>query len=293
MGPLVSLFIPTRRRPELLTRALKSAFAQNYPHLEILVVIDGPDPATAWALRPYLGHPQLRVIQRPTQGGACRARNDAIESAQGELITGLDDDDELLVDHVTMLVQALQRSKAPFVATTSVLLRQTGTLVRHAFEGPVLLDRLLSENVIGNQVLTYTAHLRAVGGFDPNMPAWQDYDLWVRLTERFGPGYKIDARTYLQHQEHDLERISSRNRIFLAHETFARKHSSLLSEKHLASLELLAFATAHEPISFAQLIRFVRAGTPRRAATAFVADHFPRLRTFLLRTVSTKGHTRR
>ena len=43
---LVSVVIPTRGRPALLLRALRSVFAQTLSDLEAVVVIDGPDPET-------------------------------------------------------------------------------------------------------------------------------------------------------------------------------------------------------------------------------------------------------
>ena len=42
----VSAVIPTRGRPELLRRAVHSALAQTLRDIEVVVVIDGPDPAT-------------------------------------------------------------------------------------------------------------------------------------------------------------------------------------------------------------------------------------------------------
>ncbi len=48
--PLVTAVIPTRNRPELVLRAVRSALAQTYANLEVVVVIDGPDPSTVQAL---------------------------------------------------------------------------------------------------------------------------------------------------------------------------------------------------------------------------------------------------
>ena len=44
--PLVSVVIPTRRRPVFVSRALASAFGQTYPNLEVVVIVDGPDEET-------------------------------------------------------------------------------------------------------------------------------------------------------------------------------------------------------------------------------------------------------
>ena len=47
---VVSAVIPTRGRPELLCRAVRSALAQTLREIEVVVVIDGEDPATSIAL---------------------------------------------------------------------------------------------------------------------------------------------------------------------------------------------------------------------------------------------------
>ena len=93
--PLVTVVIPTTRRPDLVQRALASVFAQTYAALDVVVVIDGPNPATAAALA-AISDPRLRVVQTPQARGAGAARNFAAATARGEWIAFLDDDDEWL-----------------------------------------------------------------------------------------------------------------------------------------------------------------------------------------------------
>ena len=47
---LVSVVIPTRNRPRDLVRAIHSVLAQSFSDLEVVVVVDGPDPMTIQAL---------------------------------------------------------------------------------------------------------------------------------------------------------------------------------------------------------------------------------------------------
>jgi glycosyltransferase involved in cell wall biosynthesis len=47
---IVSAVIPTRGRPELLLRAVRSVLAQTLREIEAVVVIDGQDPATEHAV---------------------------------------------------------------------------------------------------------------------------------------------------------------------------------------------------------------------------------------------------
>ncbi|WP_198593580.1 glycosyltransferase family 2 protein, partial [Vibrio breoganii] len=47
-----------------------------------------------------------------------------------------------------------------------------------------------------------------VGGFDECFPAWQDYDLWIRLIKLKGKAYCTGTQTYIVDQSHVHERIS-------------------------------------------------------------------------------------
>lgn len=95
MNPLVSAVIPTHKRPQLVQRAVRSALNQSYPNMEVIVVIDGPEPQTAKALEALHG-PSLRVIELPQNVGQSEARNAGVRAARGGWIAFLDDDDEWL-----------------------------------------------------------------------------------------------------------------------------------------------------------------------------------------------------
>ena len=62
---------------------------------EIIVVVDGPNPATVAALA-ELTDPRLRVLVNAEPGGAGRARNRGAAEARGQWLAFLDDDDEFL-----------------------------------------------------------------------------------------------------------------------------------------------------------------------------------------------------
>jgi glycosyltransferase involved in cell wall biosynthesis len=90
---LVSVVIPTLRRPAMLTRALASVFRQTWQSIEVIVVVDGPDAETI-ALLQAIDDPRLNVIVNPRSLTAAGARNAGLDRAKGEWIAFLDDDDE-------------------------------------------------------------------------------------------------------------------------------------------------------------------------------------------------------
>jgi glycosyltransferase involved in cell wall biosynthesis len=90
---LVSVIVPTLHRPTLLMRALGSVFRQTWRELEVIVVVDGPDPDTI-AILQTIDDSRLRVIVNPRSLTAAGARNAGMDHAKGEWIALLDDDDE-------------------------------------------------------------------------------------------------------------------------------------------------------------------------------------------------------
>jgi len=110
-NPLVSVVIPTRNRPELVLRAVRSALGQTYGNIEVIVVIDGPDQATVSALEAVQATDgRLRILPLPQSVGACDTRNAGINTANGEWIALLDDDDEWLPEKLDKQIALGERS---------------------------------------------------------------------------------------------------------------------------------------------------------------------------------------
>jgi len=98
-NPMVSAVIPTRHRPGSLLQAVESALAQTYAVTEVVVVIDGPDPATESMLQ-AVNHPRVRVVALAAPMGGSDARNAGVAAARGEWVAFLDDDDEWLPNKI-------------------------------------------------------------------------------------------------------------------------------------------------------------------------------------------------
>lgn len=95
---LVSVVIPTYRRPRTARLAAESALAQTWTNLEVVVVSDGPDPETRAALA--ISDPRLRYIELAQNAGPAAARNAGVEASTGEWLAFLDDDDLMLREKI-------------------------------------------------------------------------------------------------------------------------------------------------------------------------------------------------
>jgi len=116
--PDVSVVIPTFARPELVTRAVRSALAQTLENIEVIVVIDGPDPASRAALA-AIDDDRLRVVELPEQGGAPNARNVGAQEARAPWTALLDDDDEWLPSKLAVQLEVAKDAgvRSPIVAS--------------------------------------------------------------------------------------------------------------------------------------------------------------------------------
>jgi O-antigen biosynthesis protein len=87
--PLVSCIMPTYNRRALLSLALRSFLAQDYPNRELIVVDDGEDAV----VDVVSGVPGVRYFRLRTRKSIGAKRNVACQQAQGEIIAHWDDDD--------------------------------------------------------------------------------------------------------------------------------------------------------------------------------------------------------
>jgi glycosyltransferase involved in cell wall biosynthesis len=121
--PEVSVVIPTRQRPALAPRAVRSALAQTLVEIEVIVVVDGPDDSTGQALA-GIDDPRLRIVQLPESGGAPSARNAGVLQARGHWVALLDDDDEWLPDKLATQLELAKNSPYPLpIVATRLIVR--------------------------------------------------------------------------------------------------------------------------------------------------------------------------
>lgn len=116
---LVSAVIPTRNRPELVCRAVRSVLSQTVREIECIVIIDGPDMATVQSLS-QIADPRLRVMALEENVGGCEARNIGARAARGEWVALLDDDDEWLPHRLEKQLAAAAAAEFPNPVTMVV-----------------------------------------------------------------------------------------------------------------------------------------------------------------------------
>ena len=223
-NPLVSVYIPTYKRPDLLKRAILSVVNQSYSNIEVIVSSDGNCKETSDVVRSLsTNNSNIKFIFSDSGQGACATRNAAINVASGEYITGLDDDDFFSPNRIGDFVANLNDRQRILFSNYRVLDDFGST--KTEMKSHLNLNKLLKYNAIGNQIFCPTSYIRKAGGFDEKLPAWQDYDMWIRLLGIFGPAKGVDNASYTIDKTHAHERISNDMKsINSAYSIFTEKH---------------------------------------------------------------------
>ncbi len=200
---LVSVVIPTFQRAAVLPRALESVRSQTRPAGEVIVVDDGSTDGTADLVRRQF--PEVRCLRRPN-GGVSAARNLGIEAAVGEWIALLDSDDAWRPEKLARQLAALAAAPDHLVCHTDEIWIRDGRRVnrgaRHAKTGGrIFRDCLPLCAISPSSALIHRSVLAEVGVFDEEMPACEDYDLWLRITARY-PVLLVDEPLVEKHGGH-------------------------------------------------------------------------------------------
>jgi len=90
-GPVITVTVATRNRPEMLRQALDSVLHQSYGRFELLVV-DDSDTDETQELLATLDDPRLRTVRTAARRGAGSTFNLGLEEATGDIIAFLDED---------------------------------------------------------------------------------------------------------------------------------------------------------------------------------------------------------
>ena len=173
---LVSVVIPTRDRSALLQQAIDAVLGQTHRQLEVVIVDDASTDDTANVIASAAARDdRVRSVRHPDRRGAAAARNTGAELAGGSFVLFEDDDCLGRPHRIERLLAALDGEPAAGFAFcwAEAVEPQGGTTVVKGTGGAW---------TIGTPAALLRADaFREAGGFDPELPRLQDFDLWVRL----------------------------------------------------------------------------------------------------------------
>jgi len=185
--PAVSIILPTYNRAELLGIALDSVASQTFRDYEIIVVDDGSTDGTADRIAAR--SEPIRYVWQENQGVAA-ARNHALALARADLVAFLDSDDVWLPRFLEATVGLLQRRPELALAYSDfVSVDAEGRPLRGhrktQHEGDVTAQLFASVFIHTSCVVARRHVILEAGGFNGYLTPNEDYDMWLRLSQKY------------------------------------------------------------------------------------------------------------
>jgi glycosyltransferase involved in cell wall biosynthesis len=265
----ISAIIPTHARPDLLVVAIDSILAQTHAPAELIVVSDVGDDQSREVVEAAASRASfpVRYVHNDRNPGACGSRNRGADEAIGTLIAFLDDDDVWYPEFLARTAGELA-DPAIALAVSGIFRQEEGLPQKYRAVTADLTSRDVLQqpgSMTGSNFVMRRAVYLELGGFDPKVTVFNDWDLFVRFVDadhryrvvdtglvewRFHPGERIATPSVRRAAglDHFLAKYGDR----MAPETYRdfkttalgirRKHAQRWPEYALLSLKL---AQAH------------------------------------------------
>lgn len=183
----LSVIIPSFNRASVLPRALDSVLAQSWTEsIELIVVDDGSTDGTAELIAQR--YPNIRYLYQDN-AGVSAARNLGLAAAKGDWIALLDSDDAWLTGKLARQFALLEQTGLQICHTEEIWVRngvRVNQMNKHKKAGGQIFANCLPLCAMSpSSIVLQRAVFDRVGVFDPNLPACEDYDLWLRIACQF------------------------------------------------------------------------------------------------------------
>ena len=189
---LVSVIIPVYNREAFLPTAVNSVLSQTFKNLELLIIDDNSKDETFFSVLKFLEDKRVSYYYLRKNYGVSYARNYGIKKAKGDYIAFLDSDDYWLPNKLEKQITYMLEKKFKICQTDEIWIRR-GKFVNpkkkhQKIEGDIFEKSLELCIVSPSAVLIKKEVFDDIGLFDENMPACEDYDLWLRASLKYKIG---------------------------------------------------------------------------------------------------------
>ncbi len=186
--PLVSIIMPAFNAEKTILESIESVLSQTYRNWELIVINDGSLDRTS-AVVLAINDERLRLIEQEN-GGVAKARNNGINNAKGEYIAFLDSDDLWLEDKLEKQVSVLVVGKHVMCYSKTWCFRDSLNQISDSFVNIAMnfedKDKILIYDFIPTlTVLISKEVLDEVGCFDETLRGTEDWDLWIRVLQKY------------------------------------------------------------------------------------------------------------
>jgi hypothetical protein len=188
--PRVSVVMPVHNGGPYLERAVESILGQSFTDFEFVIIDDGSTDSTPEVLRRYQAADHRVRVHPQEKAGLVASLNNGCRQARAAYLARMDADDIAFPNRLARQVEFLDREPGvAVVGSATVTIDASGReLKRHGCPTShgEIVEALREYNPFTHpSVMLRAEALAAVGGYRPAYQPAEDYDLWLRLSERY------------------------------------------------------------------------------------------------------------
>ncbi|MCL1911620.1 MAG: glycosyltransferase [Leptospirales bacterium] len=201
--PFFSVIVPAYNRYNQLRAALDSVLAQTFKDYELIVIDDGSTDETSLIENIY-GN-KIRFICQENRGVSA-ARNTGILAGDSDYIAFLDSDDIWLPAKLEKQFAFIKENPGISLSQTNEIWIRNGRRVNPKLKhlkrgGNIFIDSLALCLISPSAAVMKREIISEYGLFDENLPACEDYDLWLRILAHEEAGL-LDENLIIRYSGH-------------------------------------------------------------------------------------------
>ncbi|MBD2254125.1 glycosyltransferase [Nostoc parmelioides] len=188
-SPIISVIIPAYNCETTIKATIDSVLTQSFTNFELIIINDGSQDNTLDVVS-RIQDSRIKIFSFENAGGNI-SRNCGLKISQGKFISFLDADDIWMPDKLKLQLEALYKNPGFHVAYSwTDYIDEDGNFLtsgkRVTLNGDVY-QKLLINNFLenGSNPLILRDALVDLEGFDQSLKAAQDWDMWLRLAEKY------------------------------------------------------------------------------------------------------------
>lgn len=206
-----SIIMPAYNASLTISESLNSVLNQTYKDWEVLVINDGSFDNTIEIVLSF-DDPRIKLINK-INGGVASARNLGIDYAKGEYIAFLDSDDLWHPEKLEKSLRVFENDNCDLVYSNYYDFQNTIELaVTHLDLHPMRkVDNDYARLYLYDYIPTLTVVIRKniieiVGVFDEDLNGTEDWDLWLRVAEKYKIVKLNEYLAYYRYSENGLSK---------------------------------------------------------------------------------------
>jgi glycosyltransferase involved in cell wall biosynthesis len=192
-SPAISVLLPVFNAEAYVRDAVESILTQSFADFELIIINDGSTDGSNRILRDLAAQDQRVILVERSNGGLVSALNEGVALARADFVARMDADDIAMPERFALQYARISAEPSLGVlGSFTRIINREGELIRIG-DYPVTVEEVADFIEMGSPVAHPAVMIRrdaliATAGYRQAFAHCEDYDLWLRISER---GYGI------------------------------------------------------------------------------------------------------